>query len=200
MQVVSVRQTEFAGGRAVRRREPGRDRRQARPTDASRFARRVPEARSRQERAAGSRRGSRRRLRRSRAQGEVQAEVLEPAGRRARRRHRREPRGVRRGLCPAGAPGRSDRAASSPRSSTSRSASPAPSSTSPGMKGSKVHRRDQQGSRRADLPNRRLRPRGRPLRRRAGARQRAEGPGLTPGLRAQRPARRRRAVARHPPG
>ena len=40
-----------------------------------------------------------------------------------------------------------------------------------GMKGSKVIVADQQGRRRAHLPGRRLRPRRRPLRRRARARQ-----------------------------
>ena len=70
------------GGRAERRGEPASRATAKAPDDAGGGARRVPEARDGQERAAGPRRGARRRLGRARAQGAVQAGAR-AAGRRA---------------------------------------------------------------------------------------------------------------------
>ena len=90
-------------------------------------------ARARQERAARADQRQDHRLGRPRAQGRGDLRAADRAARRqARRRGRREPRGGRRGLYPQRLPGRPDRQDRRPRSSTSRSASRARSSTSPG--------------------------------------------------------------------
>ena len=72
------------------------------------------------------------RLGRPRAEGRGDIRAADrPAGRQARRRDRRQPRGGRCRLCAERLPGRPDRQDRRARSSTSPSASPARSSTSP---------------------------------------------------------------------
>jgi electron transfer flavoprotein alpha subunit len=91
--------------------------------------------------------------------------------------HRREPRGVRRGVRPAGAPGRADGAhgrAAALRGGGHLGGHPAHRRD----EGLEVHRGDQQGRRRADLPDRGLRARGGSLRGRARDGEGAEGAGL----------------------
>ena len=119
--------------------------------------------RDRQDRPARADRRQDHRLRRPRAGLERQVQRgADAAGRQARRGAGRQPRRGRCGLCAqrlAGRPDRQDRRAAAVHRLRHLRRDPAPGR----HEGQQGHRRDQQGSRGADLQRRRLRPRGRPV-------------------------------------